>query len=273
MLASNSQKWVQQNFLGEVTVLGILPWVLMWCSTHNPSQPSLAIEMLAKVVIHWLALAFLAEQCPPAHTAASFVFSSFSFCVLECVCVDMRTPPAVELPLEDRRGYYTWRWSYWQCWAASLGNQTWILCKSRHALHPWASLQGLCLVYPSQRCRDYQPSLPVWRLNDRGKLVGFRLFFFCSLENFYEEIKYTKPVRTKLWTFTVCTTGIVSSRKCPVTAGRPPLSSEGKEKTWVTDENRPDSEVVLNVKLNISLAILFHLMFSFQICKARVTIL
>lgn len=93
MLASNSQKWAHQNFLGEVTVLGILPWVLMWCSTHNPSQPSLAIEMFAKVVTQWLALAFLAEQCPPAHTATSFVFSSFSFCVLECVCVDMCTPP------------------------------------------------------------------------------------------------------------------------------------------------------------------------------------
>lgn len=69
------------------------------------------------------------------------------------------------------------------------------------------------------------------------EISGFQTFFFCSLENFYEEIKYTKPVRTKLWTFSVRTTGMVTSRKCPVAAGGVPLSSEGKEKTWVTGEN------------------------------------
>lgn len=56
-------------------------------------------------------------------------------------------------------------------------------------------------------------------------------------------------------------------------ARRPPLSSEGKEKTWVADGKKPDSEAGLKVKLNISLVVLFHLMFSFQICKARMIIL
>lgn len=152
------------------------------------------------------------------------------------ICVH---PHAVELPLEDRRGYYTWRWSYWQWWAAWLGNQTWILCKSRNALHPWASLQGLCLVYPSQRCRYHQPSLQVWRLNDRGKLVGFRLFFFLQFRKFLWRNQIYKTSKDQVMNLfsSYNWKGMVTSRKCPVAAGRAPLLSEGKEKTWVIGEN------------------------------------
>lgn len=167
---------------GRVTILGILPRALTWYGTHYPSQPSLAIEMFAKVVIRRLALAFLAEQCPPAHTATSFVFSGFSSCVLECVCVDICTPPRRSFPQKTEEGVRPGDGFIGNRELPGWGTRL-VSCARAEMLFTPEHLQGLCLVYPSQRCRYYQQSLQVWRLNDREKLVGFR--FFCSLEIFY----------------------------------------------------------------------------------------